>query len=111
MTIPANEIDSRLRQLERDQVAMTVQHQAIKDQQVASWDELRSITKEMRDEFKALRADITKNQEATMTAINSNRIAWSMMNSGTKVAAWIILALFSLAGIVTGAIQAFKKLG
>lgn len=104
------ETEVRIRQLERDHAVAEAKLQAMQEQQQSAWDELRRITRETRDEFKALRDEQATSHNKLMTAINSNKIAWSMMNSGVKVAAWIVLALASIGGAITGVVVMIKRL-
>jgi len=102
--------EERLRQLERDHASALARIGNVEYQQRAAWAELRRISKEGREEFAALRADQRADTEKLMTAINANKIAWSMMNSGTKIVAWIILALASVAGAISAVVLMIKRL-
>jgi len=105
-----DEHDARIRQLECDHASALARIASVEDQQRAAWAELRRISKEGREEFAALRADQRADTEKIMTAINANKIAWSMMNSGTKIVAWIILALSSIAGAISAVVLMIKRL-
>lgn len=104
------ETEARIRQLERDQAVYEAKLQGIQDQQTSSWEELRRISRETRDEFKSLRSEHAASHEQLMAAIVANKLAWSMMNSGTKVAAWIILALASVGGAISGIVVMIRRL-
>lgn len=98
--------EERLRQLERDQASAFARLDGVEAQQRTAWSELRRISREGREEFGKLRKDI----ERLLTAINANKIAWSMMNGGAKAAAWIIGTLMGLAGLLFAGATAVKRL-
>lgn len=102
--------DARLRQLERDQAAVLARVENMEGQQRAAWSELRRISKEGRDEFTKLRQEHHASTEKLLNAINANKIAWSLMSGGQKVAAWIIGTLIGLAGLMFAAATAIKRL-
>lgn len=101
--------DERIRQLERDHSSALARVINLERQQDAMWCELRRIAKEGRDEYTTLRAEQLQSKNELMAAITANKIAWSTMNSGTKVVAWLILATASVAGAITGFIALLRK--
>lgn len=105
-----DEHEIRLRQLERDHASALARIGNVEDQQRAAWSELRRISKEGRDEFTKLRQEQHESTERLLTAINANKIAWSMMSGGQKVAAWIIGTLIGLAGLLVAGASAVKRL-
>ena len=115
MTESAHE--ERIRQLERDQASALARLDGVEGQQRATWGELRRISREGRDEFAKLREEMKEDRKAQksdterlLTAINANKIAWSMMNGGAKAAAWVIGTLMGLAGLLFAGATAVKKL-
>jgi len=99
----------RIRQLEKDQATLTARVESIDRQQVAQWKEFRGLEERHTQALKELRAEQKQDFDALMTAINANKLAWKMMDSGTKTAAWIILALASVAGAVAGVASAIRR--
>jgi len=99
----------RIRQLELDQATMAARIEGIDRQQVAQWAEFRGLEERHTRALKELRTEQKRDFDALMTAINANKIAWKMMDSGTKTAAWIILALASVAGAVAGVASAIRR--
>lgn len=104
------EHEVRLRQLERDQATAAARLDGVEAQQRAAWTELSRISKEGRDEFTKLRQEHHESTERLLTAINANKIAWSMMSGGQKVAAWIIGTLIGFAGLLVAGASAVKRL-
>lgn len=102
--------EERLRQLERDQASAFARLDGVEAQQRAAWSELRRISREGREEFGKLRKEQKADIERLLTAINANKIAWSMMNGGAKAAAWIIGTLMGLAGLLFAGATAVKRL-
>jgi hypothetical protein len=112
-----HEHEDRLRQLERDHAYAIARIENVEGQQRAAWGELRRLSREGRDEFAALRAEMKADREdrhaevdRIMNAINANKIAWSMMSGGQKAAAWIIGTLIGLAGLLIAGATAVRKI-
>lgn len=103
------EHDERIRRLELHHAATVVRLDHIETQQRQVQKELTRVSRESRDELHALRNQQRADTERLMVAINANKIAWSMMSGGTRVAAWIVLAVASVAGAISGLMAAVKR--
>lgn len=101
--------DERIRTLELHHAATVVRLDHVETQQRQMREDLTRVSRESRDELHALRGQQRADTERLLMAINANKIAWSMMSSGTRVAAWILLALASVAGAISGIMVAVKR--
>ena len=100
----------RIRQLERDQATLTARIEGIDRQQAAQWAEFRSLEQRQTAELNAIRKEQREGFDSLLTAINGNKLAWKMMDSNAKVAAWIILALVSIAGTGAAVLSALRRM-
>lgn len=109
--------EQRLSRLEQEHAATAARLTILEDQQRSTWIEIRRISREGRDELAGLREELKHDRkehrdgiESLLTAINTNKIAWSMMSGGAKAAAWVIGTLIGLAGLLFAGATAVKRL-
>jgi len=100
----------RIRKLERDQATLAARLEGIDRQQAAQWVEFRSLEQRQTAELNAIRKEQREGFDSLLTAINGNKLAWKMMDSNVKVAAWIILALVSIAGTGAAVLSALRRM-
>jgi len=100
----------RIRKLERDQATLAARLEGIDRQQAAQWVEFRALEQRQTAELNAIRKEQREGFDSLLTAINGNKLAWKMMDSNVKVAAWIILALVSIAGTGAAVLSALRRM-
>lgn len=102
--------DERIRAIEKENTRMAVKIEALEAQEKAQWSELRGIRKEQREEYEKLLRLIGEKTDSLATMITSNKIASAMMGTGMRVTATVLMALFTIAGTITGIAVAIKRL-
>ena len=81
----------------------------LENQDAAQWDQMRRYEEQHARNLEALHSQIHGDYRALMDAVNANKIAWSSMSTGTRVVAWITLALISLGSLATAFFGAIRK--
>ena len=102
-------VEQRIRDLENTTAGLAQRVIYLESHDAAQWDQMRRYEEQHSEQLDELKEKLQTDHTTLLHAIYANKIAWSSMNTGTRVLAWIILALLGVAGLAVGFFDQIKR--